>query len=317
MKPRFLPYRWMKSERLFELGLDALSEEEFGKARKIGQALVDKHHSGGFEILARAAFRQGYPDEARRWFREGVELAPNSWELWRAFGIMESDSEDFDAAEAALRRALELPDADRTLVLINLAEVCMRAESHDRALAILDEAEEAGASEYQAPILSLRISVLRRASRFAEAVDLFRSVHEELDDEGLLRAHADCLFSRYKLGEDPAALRREILGLVRPMRCSPDALWILRDIAGPQEGLVAYHLLTRFRTRLAGAPAEVLAAALVAAPDPDTALAIVREFEGAPDAVAESCRENPSGHPTHPGIYLTTGYIMPEASAET
>lgn len=312
MKPRFLPYRWMKPERLFELGIEALTQEEFGKARRIGHALVGKQYSGGFEILARAAFSEGDAEEARRWFREGVELAPDSWGLWHAYGIMESDSGDFGAAEAALRKALASPDADRALVLVNLAELCARSGDADRALAILDEAEELGDGEYAAAILGVRISVLRRSERYAEAADLFRSVHEELDDQELLRAHGDYLFSRYKLGEDPAALREEILALSRPMRRMPDALWILRDIAGPRDGLVAYHLTARFEARVAGETSGVLVGALVAASSPEEALAMVREFEGAPAAEADRCVVNEQGHPTHPGIYQATGYITPE-----
>ncbi|MFQ5503149.1 MAG: hypothetical protein ACE5EQ_12785 [Phycisphaerae bacterium] len=81
------------ADQLYEAGMDALDDEDYRLALRLGLRLKRRRHSSAFEILARAYRGLDREDRAITILEKGVELAPDVGMLWHQLGCYYSDNE--------------------------------------------------------------------------------------------------------------------------------------------------------------------------------------------------------------------------------
>lgn len=102
-------------------------------AVSIGQQLVERGHSSGYEILGRAYRQLGELDKAIDIVQEGVSVAPSVWLLWNLLGNCYSDSGAYERAHSCFQEALKCTQVDVSVVMLNQAIACFREGDLNRA----------------------------------------------------------------------------------------------------------------------------------------------------------------------------------------
>ncbi|MBX3118849.1 MAG: hypothetical protein KF784_07265 [Fimbriimonadaceae bacterium] len=85
-------------------GIKALHNYEYEEANRIGDRLIKRRFTGGYEVKARALAADDRTQEAIVILRAGLDLAPTNYILWSYLGEYESNLGNHQEAIAAFRR---------------------------------------------------------------------------------------------------------------------------------------------------------------------------------------------------------------------
>ena len=88
----------MDVEELMEKGREALATSDWETAEAAAREMLDAHHAGGFEILAKVEKGRGNDARAVEILEEGARQAPYEWLLWNLLGNYRSEEGNFPRA---------------------------------------------------------------------------------------------------------------------------------------------------------------------------------------------------------------------------
>ena len=196
-------------EALMNQGYEHLEQEEYEEALEVARQLEDLQFTGAFEIAAFAYDGLDDIEEVVRVLHRGTELAPDCWPNWELLGKYLSDLERYEEAEAAYEQALECDDVWIASIRLNQAILAERRGRPEKALELLEEADD---PHLHLEAAECRIACLKSLGRTDEARSLAEQTLEEGQDEEL---HGDTLANiaallgqiRLAAGEDKAPLR--------------------------------------------------------------------------------------------------------------
>lgn len=221
----------MDVDALIHEAEEALLEQDYDRAQRAAEQLLELQHSSGYEWLARVhAERENLP-RAIAILQEGVAKAPRAWALWIYLGELRSDHGDYDGALAAYDTALDIDGIDSDEVHINAAIVHDRAGRPEDALMRLHEV--IGTRE-RAAIAAARVraNILNELDRPEAAIaaaqaGLARANEETMPDE-IAPLHTAIARASWARGDREAALR-EVWEALR-LHADNSALWLVREI---------------------------------------------------------------------------------------
>lgn len=228
--------RRKRCESLLQKGYALVRGGDFDAALEVAGQLEEQRHTGGFEIAALAHAGRGDVEAAVAVLRRGVTRAPGVWLNWQLLGNHLSDMERYDDAEAAYRRALTCPGCSHDSVTLNLAVLASRRDRPEAALLLLDALRDPALVE---PAREIRVSALRALGRLEEALSLAEATLANGPPEGddgaarWERVAATAARVRLELNQDPADVRRWVVGRLSAAPASPALLRVLREL-GPQ-----------------------------------------------------------------------------------
>jgi tetratricopeptide (TPR) repeat protein len=190
---------------IFEQGLLALDDDDLDRAR----AALDEARDAGvgtddpsyLHLAAMIAWVEGDIDEATSMLEQAVEAGPEDLSIYLTAGDLLAEVEEFDAAEAALRKLLAHEHANIEILAearMMLAEIRLEHSDPDpeEALELLDQVDESLRDE--AAYVSLRAAALLQMDRFDEGTALLEQALARDNDTELryqlglaCRAHGD------------------------------------------------------------------------------------------------------------------------------
>ena len=233
--------RRKRCESLLQKGYALIRDGEFDAALEVAGQLEKHRHTGGFEIAALAHAGKGELETAVAVLRRGVTRAPDVWLNWQLLGNYLSDLERYDDAEAAYQRALACPGCSHDSVRLNLAVLASRRDRPEAALVLLDSVRDPVLVE---PAREIRVSTLRALGRLDEALSLAEATLADGppggEDEAARweRVAATAARIRLELNQDPADVRRSVVGCLSAAPASTALLRVLRELA-PQRSPAA------------------------------------------------------------------------------
>jgi len=165
-------------------------------------------------LRAQSARRAEAPDEAIRWYRQGVRLRPSWDEGWWYMGTLQYEADRYAEAAAAFQRFLALkPDAGPAWALRGLCE--FRLRRYDDALRHLARGLSLGSvgNVEIRKVVYYHLALLRiRASQFELAVEPLQSLaRAEPETEALLDACGLLVLRRPQLPAEVPAEKKDLV----------------------------------------------------------------------------------------------------------
>lgn len=277
-----------KSEdALMEEGFALLEEGFFERALKIGDKLLKKKHTAGFEIKARAWWELGNTQKAIETLEEGLKVAPEIWVFWDMLGKIYSDEAQFQDALAAFQQVFQFPDADPNGNHYNIALTYHRMGEPDlaeRELANMQVSEDHILFLYRE---TLRAAIATESGQFGNTLQIAHAIlnhplSQLVEPYELAPLYTSLTKALYNLEGDTPKMRE---ALQKAVQCDKSWMGIqdfIRELRN-QTSDSAY----RFRVMIEGrrqmepnrSPMGYFATYYCVADSPEEALEFIREFE--------------------------------------
>ncbi len=213
------------AEAVLEKGHRCIENGEFSRALRLGERLLARRYTGGYELVARVFFERGKLKEAIEVLGKGVTQAPAVWVLWSQLGYCLSEVGQHDKALEAFGKAREC-DSSEASVDLNEALVYLRKGSWEKALEMSERViSHPDAEGLRSTAQMHRFSSLAMGGRAEEAIlEIESSQLEEEELASMLAAvafgHPDAQVSerlaRRALARDPTNSRT--LSILRDLR---------------------------------------------------------------------------------------------------
>ncbi len=305
---------------------DLIEVRDWKLAEKESRDLIEEGHWEGYDLLANIFASQEEMDQTVVLLEEGVEVFPQSWTLWMRLGNYQSDLEEYEEAEYALKRAEYLTDADVELIRLNLAILYGRTGRFEEAFVLLEQTKE------QYPLASLEASfyLLDEQEDSASVISAFEAFvfPEEEDEEELEENTISGIY--YYLAKaywrtEELALAQDALGLALHWdRTNRRALWLKISMEGTiAEENKYYEIIIQgdwFEEGENGEKFKFLTSYQVVARDMEEALSLIKAFEPIPlnlDSFQVEEWEELQNYPENPtGIYWTGDFWTYEEGEE-
>ena len=109
----------MTNDELLENAFDCINMEEYEQAIHLGELLLKKRYTGGFEVIALAYFEMEEYEVALETLNKGLEIAPGIWRLHQLAGNCHSVLGHSSEAIYSYNKALDCHNADVDSILLN------------------------------------------------------------------------------------------------------------------------------------------------------------------------------------------------------
>lgn len=266
-------------EALFDLGRELFEDRYHEAAIVVGEQLLSRSYSGGFELKALGLAAMRDYATAVEVLTKGVEVAPKVWRLWDLLGLYQGELDALEEARASFRQALELPSADTSSISLHWATVETNfgnfAEAHALAEQVTDLEDE-----LDRQLLRLRIHWSEGKLEEAYAIGKELLMRDEGENPSW-RALAAATLGQVclQLGK-----REEALALAREASRLDDAddtvLWLVREMGGriARGTPTMYHLMLVGTEERDGEELSFFQRYDVTANSEEEALALVQEY---------------------------------------
>jgi tetratricopeptide (TPR) repeat protein len=223
----------MDVQEWIEEAEEALAEEDYTRAQRLAERIINARHSYGFELLARVFQEQDNLPRAIAILQEGVSKAPRAWPLWMLLGELRSDHGEYDQALVAYDTALGLPGVDTDEVHLNAAIVHDRAGRPEDALMRLHEVRGAN-TETAMQAARVRAEILLETERpdaaAAAATAGLAHVDDETASDLVAPLYAALAKAAWMKNDGETALRHAWEAIEH--HADDTALWLIREIEG-------------------------------------------------------------------------------------
>lgn len=311
-------------DRLMARGFELLEALDFDRAVKVGNQLLSRRHTSGFEILALAHSGLGDTERAVKILEDGVEKGPTVWVLWQLLGNYRSDLGRYAEAHVAYEKALECPQANKSSVHLNMAIALSRQGRSSDAMIQLQLVED---KAIQTRVESQRLQILNDQGKYDEAIrhgeQVLALLESEEDDEvrsGIETSLGEAYWRGQGNGDRALELAWQSLA---HSRGSQNALWLIRQVEGQvSQAAVYYRILVEGdwpEMNEDGSERGFFIMYDVVADSVEEAMTYVRRCES--DDIGPSLRANEcevlGPRPTDPkGVYQHQGYHLFPREAE-
>lgn len=235
---------------LIDQAYAALHKANYGKAMTLGRELLQQRHARGFEIIALSQEQQGKTADAIATLKDGISKVPAAWALWELLGNIYSDQGNTDEAHKAYQKALACPNADTASINYNYAIQYKREKKFDRALALLDHAEN---EALKTKVKTLRISIFNGQGRHADVFSYGATLIAELlnqnnvreeEMQDLARVYAELARAQLDGNNDKQSAWEHAWKALEWDRCDGNALAVVREIVGKKSAASKWYKLT-------------------------------------------------------------------------
>lgn len=213
-----------EAEELLERGHRFVEDGDLTRALRVGERLLARRYTGGYELVARVFFERGRLAEAIEVLGKGVAQAPSVWVLWSQLGYCLSEDGRHEQALEAFERARSC-DSEEMSIAVNEALVYLRTNEWEKALERAESVLADPESENLHPAAKLhRFSAMAMGGRSEEAMAEIESA--DLADTELANALAAVAYG-HPDDDVTGALARRAYALDPT---NPRVLLILREL---------------------------------------------------------------------------------------
>ncbi|MEO0470380.1 MAG: tetratricopeptide repeat protein [Bacteroidota bacterium] len=219
--------------RLGEEAWEAIGEEEFERAKEIGQQLIAGDYESGYRVLGSVHEQMGETEEAEAVLKKGIETYPENWELFLHLGTLYSEANRLEEAIKVLEDAAKLENVESYWIDMNKAVVYYKMQDVDAALNTLQKVTH---PDMFNEAFALQLSILDEVGRYdllLEVVEegLEETIPPENDQDAEVMSRI-CFYAAkacYK-EEDEEATQFYLKQAIQYHRSNESTLELIRDI---------------------------------------------------------------------------------------
>ncbi len=224
----------MAKENQIEQAWDLIDTGELEAARKIGEQLVKAKEEEGFRIMAALWEKEEAWEFAIKVLEEGLNIYPDSWELWLSLGNMHSNNEDYESGLKALDKAAASEGVEIHWVKLNKSVILMRMMQVEEALNTLQSLTD---SPIRNQAFTLKLELLNQISRHDLILELAEEELESLevpaDQEADEHMSQICLLiasACWYEDEPEERILHYLRQAINYHRQNPDCVWLIREM---------------------------------------------------------------------------------------
>ena len=149
--------------RLGEEAWEALNEEEYDRAKEIGEQLIAADYESGYRVLGSMHEQLEETEEAEAVLKKGIEAYPKNWELYLHLGTLYSEANRLEEAIKVLEDAQKLDGVESHWIDMNKAVVYYKMQDVDAALNTLQQVTH---PDMFNEAFALQLSILDEVGRY-------------------------------------------------------------------------------------------------------------------------------------------------------